>query len=151
MPALALERNVIFRRSTSYEELDPSYLLVRLRNVAPRVSRRTSLSEALWSLLEEHFTYRLVLDLEGAGCLDETDVEQLMTLARRLITRQGTLRLCGPSAYNREVLEQLGVMRLHTGLLRSERGAVRQSRSVLAALKERGRFRREGRQGSAQR
>jgi len=110
MPALALERNVIFRRSTSYEELDPSYLLVRLRDAAARVSHRTCLAQVLWSLLEEHFTYRLVLDLEGAGGLDEADVEQLMTLARRLITRQGTIRLCGLSAYNRGVLERLGVM-----------------------------------------
>jgi hypothetical protein len=80
-------------------------LLVKLKNVAACVSNQTSLAEVLWSVLERHCTCRLVLDLEGAGCLDEADVAQLVTLARRIIAHDGMLRLCGPSAHNRRALE----------------------------------------------
>ena len=97
-----------FHRGRSDLQRGP-HLLVKLR-VAAAASDRTPLAEVLWSLLERHFTYRLVLDLEGARCLDEAVVSQLMTLAQRIIAHRGTIRLCGLSAYNRRVLEQFETM-----------------------------------------
>jgi anti-anti-sigma regulatory factor len=62
-------------------------------------------------VLERHFTCRLVLDLEGASCLDEVAVNQLVALTHRIIARHGTIRLCGLSAYNRGAIERCGGMR----------------------------------------
>jgi anti-anti-sigma regulatory factor len=63
----------------------------------------------LWSVLDEHFTYQLVLDLEEADCLDETSVKQLMTLAQWVVAQHGTIRLCGLSDHDRNVLRRCGV------------------------------------------
>lgn len=105
MSTIALERNTSSHRGRSDLQRGPAYLLVKLR-VAAAASDRTPLAEVLWSLLERHCTCRLALDLEGAGCLDEAVVTQLMTLAQRIIAHRGTIRLFGLSAYNRRVLEQ---------------------------------------------
>ena len=48
-------------------ERGPDWLLVRIRNL-DRAEPETPLAEQLWALLEQHFTYRLVLELDEVRC-----------------------------------------------------------------------------------
>jgi hypothetical protein len=108
MTDIALRWDASSRRDPFCVERGPSYLLVKLKNVAGQVSDQASLGEVIWSLLQRHFAYRLILDLEGASRLDEAAVAQLVALAQRILAHDGTIRLCGVSAYNRGVLARLG-------------------------------------------
>lgn len=109
MSAIAPASNATSSRDPSLVERGPSYLLVKFKSAAARVSNESPLAMVLWSVLEQHFTYQLVLDMEGTACLDEVAVGQLMMLAQWIVAHRGTIRLCGLSAYDRDVLEQFGV------------------------------------------
>jgi len=85
-------------------ERGPDWLLVRVQTLAPVGSERPSLAEHLWSLLEQHFTYRLVLELDKVPVLDSYLIGQLLELCRRIEEHDGVMRLCGLSSYNRQVL-----------------------------------------------
>jgi anti-anti-sigma factor len=85
-------------------ERGPGWLLVRVRNIDPSGSESTRLAERLWRLLQQHFTYRLVLELDEVELLNSLLVGQLVKLRRRIEEHDGVLRLCGLSPYNRQVL-----------------------------------------------
>jgi anti-anti-sigma factor len=85
-------------------ERGPDWLLVRVRSMAPSDPGDVSFAEHVWGLLQQHFTYRLVLELDGVGVLDSQLIGQLIQLYRRIERHDGVLRLCGLSAYNRQVL-----------------------------------------------
>jgi anti-anti-sigma factor len=87
----------------------PNWLLVKVRNPGVDVSDTPPLAEELWSLLERHFVYRLVLDLDGLSLLHSYLLGQLVLLDRRIRDHDGLMRLCGLSRYNREVLELHGL------------------------------------------
>jgi len=42
----------------------PDWLFVRPRNVGPQATDTPPLAEQIWSLLQQHFTDRLVLELD---------------------------------------------------------------------------------------
>ena len=81
----------------------PDCLLVRVRNL-DQVDSETPLAEHLWSVLQQHFTYRLVLELDEVQVLNSYLIGQLMQLYRRIEEHDGVLRLCGLSPHNRQVL-----------------------------------------------
>ena len=85
-------------------ERGPEWLLVRVRNVDVAESNKIPLAERLWSLLQQHFTYRLVLELDEVGLLGSLLIGQLLQLYRRIEEHEGVMRLCGLSPHNREVL-----------------------------------------------
>src|SRR3990172_13439935 len=85
-------------------ERGPDWLLVRVRNLDLLESEAPALAEHLWSLLQQHFTYRLVLELDGVQMLNSYLIGQLIQLYRRIEEHDGVLRLCGLSPYNRQVL-----------------------------------------------
>ena len=58
-------------------------------------------------LLKQHFTYRLVLELDEAGMLTGHLVGQLAELYERIERHDGLMRLCGLSPENRDVLHAL--------------------------------------------
>lgn len=62
------------------------------------------LAESVWSLLQQHFTYRLVLECEQLPHLHSPMVGQLAMLHKRISTQGGLMRLCGLSDSNQEVL-----------------------------------------------
>lgn len=64
-----------------------------------------TLAERVWSLLEQSFTYRLVLELDQVPILQSYLIAQLVLLAKRIHTHGGILRLCGLSPANREVIQ----------------------------------------------
>ncbi len=85
-------------------ERGPDWLLVRVACSDPVELDAVSLAEEIWSLLEQHFTYRLVLELDQVSVLTSHMIEQLMQLHHRLEHRGGVMRVCGLSPYNCEVL-----------------------------------------------
>ena len=85
-------------------ERGPDWLLVRVRNLDLTESEAPPLAERLWRMLQQHFTYRLVLELDEVAVLSSHLIGQLIELYRRIEEHEGVLRLCGLSPYNRRVL-----------------------------------------------
>jgi anti-anti-sigma factor len=85
-------------------ERGPDWLLVRIVNLDPEPSKVASLSENLWSLLERHLTYRLLLQLDGAPVLGSYLLGQLLKLRQRIAGHSGLMRLCSLSPENHRVL-----------------------------------------------
>lgn len=84
----------------------PDWLIVRVVTLDEESS--ASLGDQLWSLLERHMTYRLVLELDAVPRLDASLVAQLICLDRRIAEHGGMLRLCGLSPYNCKLLRAEG-------------------------------------------
>jgi len=87
----------------------PDWLFVRPHrpsdNSAEMLGSDTpDLAEQIWAALEQSFTHRLVLDLDDIGHLNSHLVGQLVWLYKRIHTHDGTLRICGLSSRNEEVL-----------------------------------------------
>jgi len=87
----------------------PQWLLVKLRRsggsrVGETGDEATALFDRIWSLLENHFTYRVVLDFEQLDLLNSPLIGQLIRLSKRIQERDGVIRLCGLSDHNRHVL-----------------------------------------------
>lgn len=80
----------------------PDWLLVRVRDFDGM--EPSDLAERLWRLLQQHFTYRLVLELDGVRAMDSGLIEQLAQLHRRIEKHDGVMRLCGVSPRNRQAL-----------------------------------------------
>ena len=81
-------------------ERGPDWLFVRIgamesapENQPP--SDAASLADSLWSLLKQHFTYRMVLECADSLPLDSELIGQLIVLQRRVASHGGVLRLCG--------------------------------------------------------
>jgi len=85
-------------------ERGPDWLLVRVECSDPVELDAASFAEQVWSLLEQHFTYRLVLELDQVSMLTSRLIEELMVLRRRVEQHNGIMRVCGLSPYNCEVL-----------------------------------------------
>jgi hypothetical protein len=83
----------------------PGWLFVKLRNPDDDSPHSTLLADQLWSLLESHLVYRLVLDLNEVRVVDRRLLGQLIQLYRRIRRHDGVMRLCGLSPTNRMVLE----------------------------------------------
>jgi anti-anti-sigma factor len=85
-------------------ERGPDWLLVRVSNFDLAESDVTDFVDRLWSLLEQHFTHRLVLELDNVGVLGSSLVGQLVELYRRIEEHDGVMRVCGLSQENLDVL-----------------------------------------------
>jgi anti-anti-sigma factor len=84
-------------------ERGPDWLLVKIRN-QDRTSTEPPLADGVWDLLERHFTYRVVLELDQLSVLNSHLIGQLVQLYRRIRQHDGVMRICGLSPYNLEVL-----------------------------------------------
>jgi len=85
------------------------WLLAKLRSADVNASDAPPLADELWSLLERHFVYRLVLELDEINLLDSHLLGQLVLLDKRVREHDGVLRLCGLSAFNQRVLRVHGL------------------------------------------
>jgi len=99
MPTLATEWNLEVDRG-------PDGLWVRIVGQTGRALDCPPLADSLWSLLERHFVYRMVLDVEEVDLSDCCLVDQLTDLYERISQHDGMLRLCGMSPGNRAALEK---------------------------------------------
>ena len=82
----------------------PDWLLVRIRNLNLDSAEMSRLAEQLGELLRQHFTYRLVLELDEVPTLNQDLVEQLRQLYRWIERHDGVMRICGLSQANRRRL-----------------------------------------------
>ena len=85
-------------------ERGPDWLLVRVANLDPAETEAPPLADRIWRLLQQHFTYRLVLELDQVALLTSRLIGQLVKLRRRIGEHGGVMRLCGLSEENCEVL-----------------------------------------------
>ena len=81
----------------------PDWIFVR---VHPRdgFDDAPGLAESVWAVLEQHFIYRVVLELDEIALLHSSVIGQLVLLSKRIHSHGGLVRLCGVSETNREVL-----------------------------------------------
>jgi anti-anti-sigma factor len=85
-------------------ERGPDWLFVRPRP-ADVAGDGLDLAEQIWSLIEQSFAHRLVLELDGIDRLNSELIGQLICLQKRVHSHDGMLRICGLSEHNQEVLE----------------------------------------------
>jgi anti-anti-sigma regulatory factor len=90
-------------------ERGPDWLLVRVVSLDKHSPEAPSLAEELWSLMQRHFTYRLVLELDGVPALGSELVAQLGRLHDRIVDHGGVMRLCGLSPRNLRLLRAQGL------------------------------------------
>jgi anti-anti-sigma regulatory factor len=84
-------------------ERGPDWLFVR--PAAPAEGDDGTLAESIWSIVKQHFVYRVVLECDHWERVSSGLVAQLLGLQRRLQKQSGTLRLCGLSDENQAVLK----------------------------------------------
>jgi anti-anti-sigma regulatory factor len=82
----------------------PDWLFIRLQG-ADGLSGDQELAETLWRTIDQHFTYRVVLEVDQVGLLHSYLVGQFVLLHKRLHSHGGVLRLCGLSDNNQSVLK----------------------------------------------
>jgi anti-anti-sigma factor len=70
----------------------PDWLFVKLN---PGKHEPSDMAERLWSLANRHFIYRLVLEMDKVDQIPSRLMGQLITLQKRILQREGALRLCG--------------------------------------------------------
>ena len=87
-------------------ERGPDCLLVKVRKPRRRAGSAPRLAEVLWSVVEQHFTYRLVVELDQIKTLDDEILGQLLLLHDRVAERGGLMRICGLSPRNHRLLLQ---------------------------------------------
>lgn len=99
----------------------PGWLIVQL---TPVDEPYDNLADRLWGLLNQHFVYRLVLEMEYVDFLPSQLMGQLVMLHKRVLKHGGALRLSGLSE---ECLQALHTCRLDQALphFRSRAEAVR--------------------------
>ena len=85
-------------------ERGPDWLLVRVANLDTADPDAPPLGERIWRLLQQHFTYRLVLELDQVRLLTSRLIAQLVQLHRRIEEHSGVMRVCGLSPQNCQVL-----------------------------------------------
>ena len=90
-------------------ERGPGWLLVKLGCPDKDASDSPPLADELWSLLERHFVYRLVLEMDQIELLHSYLLGQLVLLQKRVRDHEGVMRVCGLSAFNQEVLQRHGL------------------------------------------
>ena len=92
----------------------PNWLFMRITGDRPADLRQ--LSDRLWEVCRRHFTYRMVLELDELGELDDHVIEELVHLQQRMLHEGGALRLCGLKPRCAEAMlaaARSGVLRSH--------------------------------------
>ena len=79
----------------------PDWLFLKLPASA---GNESNVADRLWSVLTRHFTYRLVLEMDDLDLLPSQLIGQLIMLQKRVMQRDGALRLCKMSDGCQEAL-----------------------------------------------
>jgi len=85
-------------------ERGPDCIFIRVQNPHFDFADQSQLAEAVWNILQEHFTYRVVLELDELPYLNSHLIGQLVLLHKRIHAHHGMLRLCGLSPANQKAL-----------------------------------------------
>jgi hypothetical protein len=96
-------RTIATKRDLDIER-GPNWLFVRVHRCRPGDVEVLSLAERVTSALDQHFIYRVVLELEESVLPCEQLIEELRLLDEWIQEHHGVLRLCGlPSRYTRSL------------------------------------------------
>jgi anti-anti-sigma regulatory factor len=87
----------------------PNWLWVKVERPESYSVDTPPLADEVWTQLDRHFIYRLVLELEDIEVLDSYLIGQLVMLDRRIREHGGILRLSGLSPFNCEILGTHGL------------------------------------------
>jgi len=87
-------------------ERGPDCLLVRFSGRIAVPPGEPPLAELLWSLMQKHFTRRIMLDFGGVEVLTGYALRQLAVLGGRIDRNDGMIRICGLSEYDRRLLRR---------------------------------------------
>ena len=85
-------------------ERGPDWLLIKVKRLDWDPVAPPPLADDIWSVLQRHFTYRMVLELDEIDVLNSYLIGQLVQLYKRVVDHEGVMRLCGLAPYNRRVL-----------------------------------------------
>jgi hypothetical protein len=86
----------------------PNWLLVQAICPDQAVVADGSLADQLWALMDQHFTYRLILRLDRKAELDGQLLQQLISLDDHARAHDGCVRLCALSPFQRQQLRHAG-------------------------------------------
>lgn len=84
----------------------PGWLFVRLRSPNPKVVGNESMAQGLWTLMQQHLTRRVVIELDAIEVIEEPLLEQIIELHELVQSHGGLVRLSGVSPDNREALRE---------------------------------------------
>ena len=87
----------------------PDWLFITLHEPQDGNVGGTVLADQLWSLLRQHFTNRLVLELDELTILRSDFISQLIRVQHNIDRDGGLLRLCGLSENNQKALRTVRV------------------------------------------
>ncbi len=93
----------------------PDWLWIRVRGAPTADRRAASLADEIKDLVERHFIYRIVLELEllpelaGNLVLSSKLIGELVQVNQYIHAHDGVLRICGLSPENRAMLEVCGL------------------------------------------
>jgi anti-anti-sigma regulatory factor len=94
---------------TAGYELDvdrgPDWLWIRIRSVETGSTPVASWSEQVKELVEKHFIYRVVVELQEVAEPSSQFIGELVWLDQFILKHDGVLRICGLSAEGRATLE----------------------------------------------
>ncbi len=84
-------------------ERGPDWLFVRPHGL-PQGEDQPDIALHIWSMLNQNFTNRLVLELDQVDFLNSYLIGQLVWLYKRIHAQGGLMRLCGLSATNADTI-----------------------------------------------
>jgi anti-anti-sigma factor len=83
----------------------PDWLFIRLEPTTQPPADYSTVAEQVWQVVQQHFIYRVVLELEGLTTFPSSLIGQLVLLHKRLHTQGGVLRLCGLSDQQEQAIQ----------------------------------------------
>jgi anti-anti-sigma regulatory factor len=91
-------------------ERGPDWLFVRLDGGGRRPSATTepALADGIWEALQENHAHRVLLELDQVTTIDDDLVATITSLASRIRSAGGMMRLCGLSAVDLKTLRARG-------------------------------------------
>lgn len=73
----------------------PDWLFIRLNCSDASQAATESLASEIWTTMQQHFIYRVVLEMDQVQYLTSALIGQLVQLHKRVHNQGGVLRLCG--------------------------------------------------------
>ena len=116
----SLEATTVFGEPQRYDsqapfgqmriERGPDWLFVRLEGDARRtaVSPEPALADGIWEALQENHAHRVLLELDQIDAIDDDLIATITSLASRIRSAGGLMRLCGLSEVDLRTLRARG-------------------------------------------
>lgn len=91
-------------------ERGPDCLIVKLGTPSGQPWEMGPLADTIRSLLDRHFTYRLILDMKELTLMSSMVIGQLVMLRKWICAHRGVMCLCGMSPLNLDILRRLHLL-----------------------------------------